>query len=72
MKGEVEGKDIIGLANNSDLKVYMVKDIIFYDEGNGFELFNRNTNNQMVIGLAKENLPSGKFDKIMSEKSKRA
>ena len=66
VKGEVEGKDIIGLANDNELKVYMVKDIIFYDEGNGFGFFDSNTKNERVIKLAKENLPSEKFDKVMN------
>ena len=69
VKGEVNGEDIIGLANDNDLKVYMVKYTIFYDEGNGFEFFSSDTKNEKVIELAKENLPSEKFDKIMNEKN---
>lgn len=67
VKGKIESKEIIGLVNNFDLKVYMVKDIIFYDDGNGFKFFDSDTKNEKVIDLAKNNLTSEKFHKIINE-----
>ena len=68
VRDKVEKNDMIGLANDDDLKVYKVKNIIFYDEGNGFEIFNSNTENEKVISLAKDNLTVKEFYHIIDEK----
>lgn len=69
VKGKIESREIVGLINTTDLKVYVVKDIIFYDEGNGFEIFGSDTKNERVISLARDNLSSKRFYSIM-QKSK--
>lgn len=68
VKDKVESDDIIGLANNDGLKVYQIKDIIFYDEGNGFECFDGNTVNPKVISLAKNHLSEENFRHITDKK----
>ncbi len=69
VRDKVESKDVVGLVNDDDLKAYIVKDIIFYDEGNGFEIFGSDTKNEKVISLARDNLSSKRFYSIM-QKSK--
>ena len=69
VRDKVESKDVVGLVNDDDLKAYIVKDIIFYDEGNGFEIFGSDTKNERVISLARDNLSSKRFYSIM-QKSK--
>ena len=67
VRDKVESKDVVGLVNDDDLKAYIVKDIIFYDEGNGFEIFGSDTKNEKVISLARDNLTSEKFYGIMQK-----
>ncbi len=69
VRDKVESKDVVGLVNDDDLKAYIVEDIIFYDEGNGFEIFGSDTKNEKVISLARDNLSSKRFCSIM-QKSK--
>ena len=68
VRDKVDKNDIIGLADEDGLKVYKAKDIIFYDEGNGFECFDSDTKNEKVIRLAKDNLSVEKFYSVIDKK----
>ena len=41
--GELSKKDIKELKQSSSLRVYQVRDIVIFDDGNGFEIFNEST-----------------------------
>ena len=58
-KGKITERDVIGLKKTSSIKVYKVKDVVIFDDGNGFEKFNENTDlkaHSEVADVVKENL----------------
>lgn len=58
-KGKITKSDIIGLKKTSSIKVYRIKDVVIFDDGNGFEKFNKKTdftNHKEVVEVVKENL----------------
>ena len=57
--GELSKKDIKELKQSSSLRVYQVRDIVIFDDGNGFEIFNESTDlkaHAEVAEVVKENL----------------
>lgn len=55
-KGKITERDVIGLKRTLSIKVYKVKDIVVFDDGNGFEKFNKNTDFKIHKEVVKENL----------------
>ena len=57
--GELSKKDIKELKQSSSLRVYQVRDIVIFDDGNGFQKFNENTDlkaHSEVADVVRENL----------------
>ena len=59
MRGEIDKDDFCGLCNLPSLRVYKVDYIAIFDDGNGFEVFDKKTDKRAhseVAAVIKENL----------------
>ncbi len=57
--GKISQNDIKGLVSSAELKAYRIKDTVFFDDGNGFEIFDEDTDlkaHAEVVEVVKENL----------------
>lgn len=57
--GKISQNDIKGLVSSAELKAYRIKDTVFFDDGNGFEIFDEDTDlksHTEVTKVVKSNL----------------
>ncbi len=59
MRGEIDTDDFIGLSNSPSLRVYKVDYLAIFDDGNGFEVFDKKTDKRAhseATAVIKKNL----------------